>query len=107
MAPQGCVVITTFNRTPASYALAIVAAEKLLGMVPQGAHDWNKFVMPDELALMFSEADMTMFHLSGMQLSPVSRKWVCVENTDVNYAAAFVRGDRASGLMLGDTDSDQ
>lgn len=99
-APHGCVVITTFNRTPASYALAIVAAERLLGMVPQGAHDWNKFITPDELGLMFSEAGMTMLHLTGMQLSPASRKWECVRNTGVNYAAAFVHSDRVQDLML-------
>eukprot|EP00892_Ulva_mutabilis_P010072 jgi/Ulvmu1/7437/UM036_0098.1 len=104
-APNGCVVITTFNRTPASYALAIIAAERMLGMVPQGAHDWNKFITPEELALMFADTGMTMSHLTGMQLSPVSRKWECVQNTGVNYAAAFVHSDRASTLML-DRDGD-
>lgn len=99
-APRGCVVITTFNRTPASYALAIVAAERLLGMVPQGAHDWNKFITPEELAVMFSEARMSMSHLCGMQLSAATRKWQCVENTGVNYAAAFVHADHQADVML-------
>lgn len=102
---EGCVVVTTFNRTPASYALAIVAAEGLLGMVPQGAHDWNKFIMPEELALMFAEARMSMSHLSGMQLSPVSRKWQCVQNTDVNYAAAFVHHTYQQDIMLSEEGS--
>lgn len=103
--PCGCVVVTTFNRTPASYVLAIVAAERLLGMVPQGAHDWNKFILPEELALMFVQARMSMSHLSGMQLSPMTRKWRCIDNTDINYAAAFVHHTHQQSIMLSEDGS--
>lgn len=45
---QGCVLISTLNRTPKSYVLAILAAEKLLAAVPEGTHDWNKFITPGD-----------------------------------------------------------
>jgi 2-polyprenyl-6-hydroxyphenyl methylase/3-demethylubiquinone-9 3-methyltransferase len=45
-APGGQVFITTLNRTPAAYGLAIVAAEYLLRFVPPGTHDWHKFITP-------------------------------------------------------------
>ena len=44
--PGGGVVISTINRTPRSYALAIVAAEYVLGLVPRGTHQWERFVTP-------------------------------------------------------------
>lgn len=33
-------IISTINRTPASFALAVVAAEYVLRIVPQGTHSW-------------------------------------------------------------------
>jgi ubiquinone biosynthesis O-methyltransferase len=44
--PGGQVFVTTLNRTPAAYGLAIVAAEYLLRFVPPGTHDWHKFITP-------------------------------------------------------------
>ena len=51
--PGGMLVVSTLNRTWKSYALAIVAAEYVLGWLPRGTHDWNRFVTPDELARHF------------------------------------------------------
>lgn len=89
-APSGIVVITTLNRTPRSYALAIVAAEHVLGMVPKGTHDWNMFVTPQELALMFQQSDLEMSLLSGMKFQPLSKTWNLSSDSSVNYAAAFM-----------------
>ena len=44
--PGGGVVISTINRTLPSYALAIVAAEYVLGLVPKGTHQWERFITP-------------------------------------------------------------
>lgn len=46
--PGGTLVISTINRTAASYALAIVAAEQVLGMVLKGTHKWSKFITPGD-----------------------------------------------------------
>jgi len=32
-----------------SYILGIVVAEKIMGIVPEGTHEWEKFVSPEEL----------------------------------------------------------
>jgi len=47
--PGGSLFFTTISRTLCSYGLAVVAAERLLRLVPHDAHDWNKFVLPAEL----------------------------------------------------------
>jgi 2-polyprenyl-6-hydroxyphenyl methylase / 3-demethylubiquinone-9 3-methyltransferase len=87
--PAGCCVVTTLNRTPESYALAIVAAEQLLGLAPQGAHDWNKFLTPVELAMLFARARLPMQLLAGFEMDVLSGKWHCSGNYGVNYAAMF------------------
>ena len=43
---DGALFISTINRTPRGYALAILGAEHLTGVVPVGTHDWNKFLTP-------------------------------------------------------------
>ena len=48
--PRGVLVLSTVNRTLRSYALGVVAAERLLSLVPAGTHDWSRFLTPDELA---------------------------------------------------------
>jgi ubiquinone biosynthesis O-methyltransferase len=44
----GTLVVSTINRTARSYALAIVAAEYILGITPRGTHEWSKFLTPGE-----------------------------------------------------------
>ncbi len=48
--PGGTLVFSTLNRNPKSYALAIVGAEYVLGLLPRGTHDWARFIRPAELA---------------------------------------------------------
>lgn len=44
--PGGAMVLSTISRTAESLLLAKVAAEYILGMVPSGTHDWNRFITP-------------------------------------------------------------
>src|SRR4029078_7936263 len=48
--PGGIIVLSTLNRTWKAWALASVGDEDVLGWLPRGTHDWNRFVTPDELA---------------------------------------------------------
>lgn len=62
---KGFLFATTINRTPQSYALAIVAAEYLLGLVPRGTHEWNKFVQPNELTSILEKSNQLRFRLTS------------------------------------------
>lgn len=62
---KGFLFATTINRTPQSYALAIVAAEYLLGLVPRGTHEWNKFVQPNELTSILEKSNQLGFRLTS------------------------------------------
>ena len=91
--PGGQVFVTTLNRTPASYALAIVGAEYLLRLVPAGTHHWTKFITPQELAMMASDAGLQMQLLAGMVLQPSSGQFTLSDgDLNVNYAALMQKG---------------
>ncbi|KAJ7405201.1 hypothetical protein BTVI_69634 [Pitangus sulphuratus] len=55
--PEGSLFITTINRTQLSYVLGIVVAEKIMGIVPEGTHEWEKFVPPEELEHLLESRD--------------------------------------------------
>ena len=48
--PDGRLMLSTLNRNPKSFMLAIVAAEYVMNMLPKGTHDYQKFLKPSELA---------------------------------------------------------
>ena len=70
LAPGGLLVLSTPNRTPASRALLVGAAEAL-GAVPRGTHDWHDFVTPEELAGLLDEAGLTAATMCGIAASPL------------------------------------
>lgn len=44
--PGGSIFITTFNKTTLAWIGGIVCAEYILNVIPQGTHDYNKFISP-------------------------------------------------------------
>ena len=86
--PDGMVFFSTINRNPKSYAHAIVGAEYLLGLVPRGTHDWQKFITPAELARMCRQAGWDVIDSKGMTYNPLTKIYRLDDNTDVNYQIA-------------------
>lgn len=73
--PGGLAVLSTLNRTAASFLGAIVAAEYALGWLPRGTHDWRKFPTPDELAASLEAAGLTVVDRTGFVFEPLARRW--------------------------------
>lgn len=89
MKPGGIMLLSTINRTPKAYLFAIIGAERVLRWLPVGAHDWNKFLKPDELADFLSSNDMQPSPATGYVFNPLSQKWrLDSRDTSVNYAMA-------------------
>ena len=87
--PGGTVVFSTINRNPKSYALAIVAAEYVLGMLPRGTHDYARFVRPSELAAWGRRAGLRLVDVTGVAWSPLTDRFRLRRDPAVNYLAAF------------------
>lgn len=83
--PGGLFFAATMNRTPKSYAMAIVGAEYVLRWVPRGTHDWRKFVRPSELARGLRRNGLATSEVTGVTLDIASGEWRQSEDTAVNY----------------------
>lgn len=112
--PGGCAVLSTLNRTPRSYALAVGLGEYVLRWAEPGTHDWRRFVTPEELAVLMGggtggcggsasgSADprqqavaaaggggLVLEQLAGMVFDPLAWRWRLSPDTAVNYIACF------------------
>ena len=87
--PGGTVVFSTINRTPKAYALAIVAAEYVLAMLPRGTHDYARFVRPSELARWGRSADLRLCDVTGVAWSAIAGGFRLRRDPSVNYLATF------------------
>eukprot|EP00899_Mesostigma_viride_P000915 jgi/Mesvir1/10824/Mv07752-RA.1 len=83
--PGGGLVMSTISRTLPSYALAILAAERLLRMVPPGTHDWTKFVTPEELARLVQDQGLAVQEVAGLMYNPMTGKWSLGSQLSINY----------------------
>jgi len=89
--PGGLLVLSTINRNLKSYALAIVAAEYVLGWLPRGTHQWDRFVTPEELSRHVVAAGLEAPRFMGFVYDPLRDVWSLSPNTDVNYLAAAAK----------------
>ena len=87
--PGGTVVFSTISRTPKAYALAIVAAEYVLGMLPRGTHDYARFVRPSELARWGRAAHLRLGDVTGVAWSAAAGGFRLGRDPSVNYLATF------------------
>ncbi len=86
--PGGLIVLATINRTPQSFALAIVAAEYIFGWLPRGTHQWDKFVRPAELARGLRHNGVTVSEITGVRYDPFADTWHLSPNVTVNFILA-------------------
>ena len=85
--PGGRLVVSTLNRTPAAFALAIVGAEYVARILPRGTHQYRDFIKPSELAKWLREAGLELEDVSGLMYEPWRNSARVVGRTDVNYLA--------------------
>jgi len=82
------VIISTINRTIPAWAVVIAGAEYVLGTVPRGTHEWDKFLTPEELSIMAKACDLEMTLAAGMAMG-LDGKFSLTDNLTINYIASF------------------
>eukprot|EP00158_Paraphelidium_tribonemae_P009670 Partr_v1_DN28927_c4_g1_i15_m25266 putative methyltransferase len=91
----GLFIVSTLNRTLWSYLTSILMAERVVGLVPSGTHDYGKFLSPDELdAICTHGRKFSRIGLGQLTLNPISMKWSLGRpglGPIVNYIAAYER----------------
>jgi len=89
--PGGQLFLSTLNRTPAAFAVAIVGAEYVARLLPRGTHDYRQFIKPSELAAWLRDAGLQPEDVSGLAYDPIRRKAWVGGATAINYLARAVK----------------
>lgn len=89
--PGGHVFFSTLNRNIKSYLFAIVGAEKLLRIVPEGTHNHDKFIKPSEMIKMIDHTPLIERGITGLHYNPLTDTYRLGSNVDVNYIVHCVR----------------
>ncbi|KPL47894.1 3-demethylubiquinone-9 3-methyltransferase [Xanthomonas axonopodis] len=89
--PGGKLFLSTLNRTPAAFALAVVGAEYIARLLPKGTHHYKDFIKPAELAAWLRNAGLQLEDVSGMLYEPWRNSARLSSRTEVNYLAYAVR----------------
>ncbi|MFT2091151.1 bifunctional 2-polyprenyl-6-hydroxyphenol methylase/3-demethylubiquinol 3-O-methyltransferase UbiG [Paraglaciecola sp. 2405UD69-4] len=84
--PGGHVFFSTLNRNIKSYLLAILGAEYILGLVPKGTHQHDKFIKPSELIGWIDDTQLVVKRMIGLHVNPLTQEYyLSQQNVDVNY----------------------
>lgn len=89
--PGGRLFVSTLNRTPAAFALAIVGAEYLARLLPKGTHQYRDFIRPSELGGWLRECGLQLEDVSGLMYEPWRDAARLSGRTDVNYLACAIK----------------
>jgi 2-polyprenyl-6-hydroxyphenyl methylase/3-demethylubiquinone-9 3-methyltransferase len=83
--PGGLTFVATLNKTLKSLALAKIGAEYVLGWLPRGTHDWNRFIPPPALEKSLKDSGLIPLKRQGVSFDPLGWDWKLSSDVDVNY----------------------
>jgi 2-polyprenyl-6-hydroxyphenyl methylase/3-demethylubiquinone-9 3-methyltransferase len=89
LAPGGLLVLSTPNATGWSKLLMITLGEGL-GRIPEGTHDFAKFIAPERMKVLLADAGLNCLDVEGIAWSP-TRGLHLSDDVRLNYLVAAVR----------------
>jgi 2-polyprenyl-6-hydroxyphenyl methylase/3-demethylubiquinone-9 3-methyltransferase len=89
--PGGLTIVATMNKTLKSLALAKIGAEYVLGWLPRGTHNWNRFIPPAQLRASLEESGLSILKTQGVSFDPLAWDWKLSSDVDVNYMVVAKR----------------
>ena len=84
--PGGLLVTSSINRTAKARAFAIIGAEKILKWAPEGAHDYEKLVTPEEIKA--GAPQLIWEEPVGISYNPLGQGWTLSSDVSINYLLA-------------------
>ena len=86
LAPGGLLILSTPNATAWSRLMMITLAEGL-GRIPRGTHDFGKFIGPERMKVLLSDAGLKCLDVEGIAWSP-TRGLHLSDDVRLNYLVA-------------------
>ena len=87
----GIMFVATLNKTLKSYVFAIVGAEYIMRWLPIGTHEWEKFVIPEDLIKILKKYNLSLDKLDGMKFNLIKDQWSISSDKSVNYIGKFIK----------------
>ena len=89
--PGGSVFVSTLNRNLKAFLLAIVGAEYVMGLLPRGTHEYERFIRPAELAGWGRACGLSLVDIAGLKYDPFGDRCEITPDVSVNYVAQLRR----------------
>ena len=89
---DGIIILSTINRNFISYFTTILIAEKFLKLVPNGTHDWNKYIKPNEIVEFYEKYNLKLDKKVGLFPIPCKKnfKWIRTSKVSSNYILSII-----------------
>ena len=85
----GHLFLSTINRNIKSYLMAIVGAEYILKLLPQGTHEFDSFIKPSEIEKWSRNSGLNLIDLTGVMYNPITKNFKLTDDVSVNYMMYF------------------
>tara|TARA_B100001057_G_scaffold152798_1_gene152885 strand:+ start:7797 stop:8489 length:693 start_codon:yes stop_codon:yes gene_type:complete len=82
---NGHIFFSTINRNLKSFVFAILGAEYILNILPQGTHDFEKLIKPSELRNYIDKSGLFFEEIRGMSYLPFFDIAKLTDDPSVNY----------------------
>jgi 2-polyprenyl-6-hydroxyphenyl methylase/3-demethylubiquinone-9 3-methyltransferase len=89
LAENGLLIMSTPNATGWSKLLMITVAEGI-GQIPRGTHDFDKFIGPERMKVLLSDADLKCLDIEGIAWS-LTRGLHLSDDVRLNYLVSAIR----------------
>src|SRR6185295_14989245 len=89
LAPNGLLILSTPAATGFSKLMMITLGEGL-GQIPKGTHDFDKFISPERMEVLITDAGLKCLDVEGIAWSP-TRGLHLSDDLRLNYLIAAVR----------------
>ena len=89
LAPNGLLILSTPNATSWSRLMMITIGEGL-GRIPKATHDFDKFITPEKMKVLLTDAGLKCCDVEGIAWSP-ARGLHLSEDLRLNYLVAATR----------------
>jgi len=89
----GHLFMSTLNRNPASFAVAILGGEHITRIIPRGTHQYDRFIKPSELCQWLRASGMKVEEITGIHYNPLERTARTGGHVHVNYLIHAIKSD--------------
>lgn len=89
--PGGMQFVSTINRNPIAWLIAVFGAEYVLRWLPKGTHQYRKLVKPEELLKLLDQDHFSVVARTGVAVNPFTRSMSAAKSEWVNFMFAAIK----------------